>query len=186
MLLCFSVLQVTAQEKVVSGLVTDLTDATPLLNASVKIKGTSIGTQTNSAGYFNLKVAPGKTLVFSFVGYNTVEVKVGAENTINVKLGNDEKRLNEVVVTALNIKRDKRSLGYSTAEVKGEEIAQVNRENVFTSLAGRIPGITVTPTSGAVGASSQIVLRGFNSVGLPAVAISNHSVFVGKRKTTLL
>jgi TonB-linked SusC/RagA family outer membrane protein len=165
-LLSFSVLQVTAQEKVVSGLVTDLTDATPIQNASVKIKGTAIGTQTNSSGYFNLKVAPGKTLVFSFVGYNTVEVKVGAENTINVKLGNDEKRLNEVVVTALNIKRDKRSLGYSTAEVKGEEIAQVNRENVFSSLAGRIPGITITPTSGAVGASSQIVLRGFNSVGL--------------------
>ena len=88
-LLCFSVLQVTAQEKVVSGLVTDLTDATPIQNASVKIKGTAIGTQTNSSGYFNLKVAPGKTLVFSFVGYNTVEVKVGAENTINVKLGND-------------------------------------------------------------------------------------------------
>ncbi|MFN7539581.1 MAG: carboxypeptidase-like regulatory domain-containing protein, partial [Bacteroidota bacterium] len=165
-LLCFSVLQVTAQEKVVSGLVTDLTDATPLQSVSVKVKGTSIGTQTNSSGYFNLKVAPGKTLVFSFVGYNTVEIKVGAENTINVKLGSDDKRLNEVVVTALNIKRDKRSLGYSTGDIKGEEIAQVNRENVFTSLAGRVPGITITPTSGAVGASSQIVLRGFNSVGL--------------------
>jgi TonB-linked SusC/RagA family outer membrane protein len=156
----------TAQDKTISGIVTDQTDGTPLQSVSVKVKGTNIATQTNSSGYYSIKAAPGKTLVFSFVGYNTLEEKVGNESTLNVKISNDDKRLNEVVVTALNIKRDKRSLGYSTAEVKGEEIAAVNRENVFTSLAGRMPGVTVTPTSGAVGASAQIVLRGFNSVGL--------------------
>ncbi len=156
----------TAQDKTITGIVTDQTDGTPLQSVSVKVKGSAVATQTNTSGYFSIKASPGQTLVFSFVGYNTYEEKVGNGATMNVKIGNDDKRLNEVVVTALNIKRDKRSLGYSTAEVKGEEIAAVNRENVFTSLAGRMPGVTVTPTSGAVGASSQIVLRGFNSVGL--------------------
>jgi TonB-linked SusC/RagA family outer membrane protein len=155
-----------AQQKTVSGIVTDATDKTPLQNVSVRIKGSSTGVTTNSAGYFNISVAEGKILVFSFVGYNTIELKVGATNTMNVELANNEKRLDEVVVTALSIKRDKKSVGYSTAEIKGTELAQTNRENIFTSLAGRAPGITVTPTSGAVGASAQIVLRGFNSVGL--------------------
>lgn len=156
----------SAQEKTISGIVTDLTDGTPLQSVSVKVKGTNIATQTNSSGYYSIKTSPGKTLIFSFVGYNTIEAKVGNDATLNIKIGNDDKRLGDVVVTALNIKKDKRSLGYSTAEVKGEEIAAVNRENVFTSLAGRMPGVTVTPTSGSVGASAQIILRGFNSVSL--------------------
>ena len=124
----------TAQDKTISGIVTDQTDGTPLQSVSVKVKGSAIATQTNSSGYYSIKAAPGKTLVFSFVGYNTQEEKVGNDVTLNVKIGNDDKRLNDVVVTALNIKRDKRSLGYSTAEVKGEEIAAVNRENVFTII----------------------------------------------------
>ncbi len=168
LLLLFGSIASFAQEpeKTFSGLVTDITDGSALQSVTVKVKGTSIATQTNSSGYYSIKASAGKTLVFSFVGYNTYELKLGNEAVVNVKLGNDDKRLNDVVVTALNIKRDKRSLGYSTADIKGEEIAAVNRENVFTSLAGRMPGVTVTPTSGAVGASTQIVLRGFNSVGL--------------------
>jgi len=159
-------LSTSAQEKTISGIVTDLTDGTPLQSVSVKVKGTGVATQTNSSGYYSIKTSPGKILVFSFVGYNTLEEKVGNDATLNVKIGNDDKRLGDVVVTALNIKRDKRSLGYSTGEIKGEEVAAVNRENVFTSLAGRIPGVSVTPTSGAVGASASIVLRGANSVSL--------------------
>ncbi|TAE64297.1 MAG: SusC/RagA family TonB-linked outer membrane protein, partial [Bacteroidetes bacterium] len=150
----------------VSGLVTDQTDGTPLQSVTVRVKGTNIAVQTNSAGYYSIKAGKGKILVFSYIGYNTVEEKIGDNASLNVSIANDDKRQNEVVVTALNIKRDKRSLGYSTAEVKGEELAATNRENIFTSLAGRMPGITVTPTSGTVGASAQIVLRGFNSVGL--------------------
>lgn len=155
-----------AQQKTVSGLITDAADKTSLQNVSVRIKGTTTGVTSNSAGYFSINVDEGKILIFSFVGYTTKEIKVGSVNTINIELVNNEKSLGEVVVTALNIRRDKKSVGYSTTEIKGTELAQTNRENIFTSLAGRAPGITITPTSGAVGSSAQIVLRGFNSVGL--------------------
>lgn len=164
LLLCFG-LSVSAQQTI-SGLVTDAADKTPLPNVSVRVKETKQGTTTNSAGYFTIKASQGQTLIFSFVGFGTIEMKVGSSATMNIELVNDEKKLGEVVVTALNIRRNKNSVGYRTAEVKGSELAQTNRENIFTSLAGRAPGVTVTPTSGAVGASAQIVLRGFNSVGL--------------------
>jgi TonB-linked SusC/RagA family outer membrane protein len=153
-------------QQTISGLVTDGADKTPLPNVSVRVKETKIGTTTNSAGYFTLKASQGQTLVFSYVGYGTIEIKVGTSATMNIEMVNDEKKLGEVVVTALNIRRNKNAIGYSTTDIKGPELAQTNRENIFTSLAGRAPGVTVTPTSGAVGASTQIVLRGFNSVGL--------------------
>lgn len=162
----FLSLSVYAQEQTISGLITDGTDKTPLPNVSVRIKETKIGVTTNSSGYFSIKATVGNTLIFSYVGYSTIERKVGTVTTMNIEMANDEKKLGEVVVTALNIKRNKNSIGYSTTDIKGSELAQTNRENIFTSLAGRAPGVTVTPTSGAVGASSQIVLRGFNSVGL--------------------
>lgn len=156
-----------AQEKTVSGIVTDAADKTPLQNVSVRVKETRSGTTTNSSGYFSIKVSEGQTLVFSYVGFLSREIKVGASTTtINMQLTNEEAKLGEVVVTALNIRRNRNAVGYSTSEIKGAELAQTNRENIFTSLAGRAPGVTITPTSGAVGASAQIVLRGFNSVGL--------------------
>lgn len=165
-LFLFSALSVSAQQLTISGLVTDGADKTPLPNVTVRVKETKTGTTTNSAGYFTIKANTGQTLVFSYVGFGTTEVKVGTSTTVNVEMVNDEKNLGEVVVTALNIRRNKNAIGYSTTDIKGTELAQTNRENVFTSLAGRAPGVTVTPTSGAVGASTQIVLRGFNSVGL--------------------
>jgi TonB-linked SusC/RagA family outer membrane protein len=164
-LFMFTGLAATAQQTI-SGLVTDGADKSPLPNVSVRVKETKAGTTTNSAGYFNIKANAGQTLVFTFVGYAPVEIKVGTSATMNIEMASDEKKLGEVVVTALNIRRNKNAIGYSTTDVKGTELAQTNRENIFTSLAGRAPGVTVTPTSGAVGASTQIVLRGFNSVGL--------------------
>ncbi|MFN5134287.1 MAG: SusC/RagA family TonB-linked outer membrane protein [Chitinophagaceae bacterium] len=165
-LFLFLGLSATAQQQTISGIVSDGADKSPLPNVTVKVKETKVGTTTNSAGYFTIKASAGQTLVFSFVGYGTLERKVGSATTMNIDMVNDEKKLGEVVVTALNIRRNKNSIGYSTTDVKGSELAQTNRENIFTSLAGRAPGVTVTPTSGAVGASTQIVLRGFNSVGL--------------------
>ncbi len=153
-------------QQTISGLVTDGADKTPLPNVSVRVKETKTGTTTNSAGYFSIIASQGQTLIFSYVGYGTIEIKVGTSATMNIEMVNDEKKLGEVVVTALNIRRNKNAIGYSTTDIKGAELAQTNRENIFTSLAGRAPGVTVTPTSGAVGASTQIVLRGFNSVGL--------------------
>ncbi|MFN4284471.1 MAG: SusC/RagA family TonB-linked outer membrane protein [Lacibacter sp.] len=156
-----------AQEKTVTGIVTDASDKTPLQNVSVRVKETRAGTTTNSSGYYSIRVNEGQTLVFSYVGYLSKEVKIGpATTTINIELASEETKLGEVVVTALNIRRNRNAVGYSTSEIKGAELAQTNRENIFTSLAGRAPGVTITPTSGAVGASAQIVLRGFNSVGL--------------------
>src|SRR5689334_14486771 len=106
---------------------------------------------------------PGETLQISYVGYATSEVKPDG-NTVGVNLKTADNTMGEVVVTAMDIRRSPRSLGYSTQGVTGKEIAETQRENILNSLQGRVAGLTITPTTGQAGASSQIVLRGFNSL----------------------
>src|SRR5689334_13290771 len=109
---------------------------------------------------------PGETLQISYVGYATSEVKPDG-NTVGVNLKTADNTMGEVVVTAMDIRRSPRSLGYSTQGVTGKEIAETQRENILNSLQGRVAGLTITPTTGQAGASSQIVLRGFNSLTGP-------------------
>src|ERR1700730_12203731 len=162
-ILLFSNSLLYSQEKTVSGVVTSTGNA-PLAGVSVSIKGTKRGTQTNNAGYFSISAAKGDVLVFSSVGYIEREVNVGDGNSINVKLPAFDKQLGEVVVTAYGVKRNKRELSYQAPVVKGDDIAQTRRENFLNSLAGRVPGLTVTSTSGTPGGSAQIILRGAVSI----------------------
>jgi TonB-linked SusC/RagA family outer membrane protein len=161
-----------AQEKTISGVVRDDTGS-PLEGVTVSVRGTTRGVQTTANGAFTIQAAKGNVLIVSYIGYETQEVRVGEGNTLTVRLRNANNQLGEVVVTAMDIKRNPRELGYSVQKLSGTEIAETQRENFLNSLQGRIAGATVTPTGGMAGASSQIVLRGFNSM-----AMDNSPLFV--------
>ncbi len=162
--LLFYGLSTTAQEKTISGTVTDADLHTPVPGVSITIKGTNRGTQTDATGAFSIKVQKGQVLVISSVGYEVHQVKVGDAASISVSIRNSQKEMSEVVVTAMDQKRNARELGYSVQTVKGSDIQQTQRENFLNSLQGRVAGLTVTPTGGTAGASSSIVLRGFNTL----------------------
>ena len=159
----FVTVQALAQQKVISGTVTD-DDALPLPGVSVKIKGTTTGTQTGANGAYTIRANQGQTLVFSFLGTVTQEKIVGAANVIDVTLKADSRSLDEVVVTALGATVQKRSLGTSQQQVKGADIANTQRENFINSLQGRVAGVEVNNSSGVPGASSSITIRGVSSI----------------------
>ncbi|GGE94976.1 SusC/RagA family TonB-linked outer membrane protein [Hymenobacter cavernae] len=129
------------------------------------LKGTSNGISTNSEGTYNLSVPEaGGTLVFSSIGFTTTERSIGTDNQINIALGSDSKQLSEVVVTALGIERDKRSLGYATQEIKAEQISQKSEPNVLSALQGKVSGVRITTASGLPGSSTNINIRGITSL----------------------
>ncbi len=161
-LLVFYGTHVSAQTTPVSGVVTG-ENGTPLANVTVTIKGSRISTKTDEAGHYTINAAPGQTLVFSSIGFGTREMKTTGA-TMNMALVRASQQMEEVVVTAMDIKRNPRELGYSTQTVKGNDIQQTQRENFVNSLQGRVAGLTVTPTTGMAGASAGIVLRGFNTL----------------------
>ncbi len=155
-----------AQARLVSGRVTSTEDNTPLPGVNVVVKGSSTGTVTDADGRFSIQVTTDNIIVFSYIGFTPKEVPVGESTNLNVTLVPDVQQLGEVVVTtALGIKQEKRALGYTVTEVKGEEIAQTQRENFLVSLQGRVPGLTMTTTGGQPGASAAINLRGASSIG---------------------
>jgi TonB-linked SusC/RagA family outer membrane protein len=124
-----------------------------------------VGTVTDIDGNYTITVpSSDAVLVYSFIGSLNQEVAVGNRNSIDIALAEDVKELNEVVVTALGIEREKRSLGYSIQEVKGEELTQAREANVVNSLSGKVAGVQIINTSGGVGASSRILIRGANSI----------------------
>ena len=155
-----------AQTKVVSGRVTDSESSSTLPGVVVKLKGTSAASvATNGNGEYSIKVpTQGGTLVYSFVGYTTKEVTVGTQSVINVVLSTDSKQLNEVVVTALGIKRDSRSLGYSAQNVNAKDLTENRQSNVVNALQGKVAGVTISSTGGAPGQGARIQIRGVNSI----------------------
>lgn len=153
-----------AQEKTVSGTIVSDDDGSPLLGVTVTNKNTSKKTATNAAGYYSIAAQKGHVLVFSYVGYASKEVTVGDDEKVSVRLVDSDKALGDVVVTAYDIKKSKRELTYQALSVSGDDIASTRRENFINSLAGRIPGATITATTGMPGASATIVLRGPTSM----------------------
>jgi len=162
--LLFFMEQAYAQEKLITGTVISAEDGLPIPGVSVKVTGTLIGVQTNLDGKYTLKIKQGSVLTFSFLGTVTQQKTVDGSNVIDVALKQDTKALNEVVVTAYGINRDKKSLGYSTPVVLGDEVSETQRNDFFGGLQGRVPGLSINSTSGNPGASAQIVLRGFVSI----------------------
>ena len=167
-LLFFAVMLLFGQlsaQNAVTGKVTGTEDGLPLPGVSVLEQDTNNGTVTDIDGNYKITVAPNATLLFNFLGMKTQSFPVAGKTTIDVQLSGDDNALSEVVVTALGIKREKRALGYAVQEVKGEDIANTQRDNFLVSLQGRVAGLNITTTSGAPGASASIILRGANSIG---------------------
>ena len=133
----------------------------PLPGASIVIQGSSSGTTTDFDGNFSIETSQGSTLVISYVGYESQQIVVGS-SPINVQLISDN-ALDEVVVTALGLTREKKSLGYSVTEVDGDEINTIKDNNIASSLMGKVAGLNIT-NSGTIGSASRITLRGNNSV----------------------
>ena len=161
----FALTSAHAQDRAITGNVTSVDDNTPIPGASIIVRGTTRGTTTNADGTFRIQATQGQTLRVSFIGTTTRDVTVGNADVVNITLTPEANALNEVVVTALGIKVERRSLGYAVSEVKGSDLAETQRENFLTSLQGRVPGLQMSTTSGLPGASVQIQLRGVNSIG---------------------
>ncbi|MBI1341848.1 MAG: SusC/RagA family TonB-linked outer membrane protein [Terrimonas sp.] len=163
-----------AQQKIITGVVTSPTDNTPLSGVTVKVRGSNTAVQTDANGKFSISAKTGDVLQFTYVGLEPVDVKVtNSTATVSVSMVNRDNSLEEVVVTAMDIKRNPRELGYSVQKLSGTEIAETQRENFLNSLQGRVAGVSITPTGGQAGASTNIVLRGFNSL-----ALSNQPLFI--------
>ena len=148
------------QQARISGTVVDA-QGVPVPGASVIVKGTTNGTMTDGNGVFAITAAPGATLEVSCIGYATVDVPAAAG--MQVVLKEDNEFLEESVVTALGIKRDRKALGYSVSEVNADELMKNKNTNVINSLAGKVAGVNVTQASGAAGSGSTIIIRGGNS-----------------------
>ncbi|RYG47084.1 MAG: SusC/RagA family TonB-linked outer membrane protein, partial [Chitinophagaceae bacterium] len=161
-----------AQERTITGTVLSDNNKTPLPGVTVMVKGTSRKTQTDASGNFSIRINAGETLQFTYVGHETRDVKPDG-NTVSISMKSADAMLGEVVVTAMDIKRNPRELGYSVQKVTGDEIKESQRDNFLNSLQGRVAGLTINQTSGLAGASSSIVLRGFNSM-----ALDNQPLFV--------
>ncbi len=158
----------------ISGRVVNQSDGKAIEGASVMVRGSKSGTKTDANGIFTINAKNGDVLVISSVNFNSEQVKVRDGGNINVTMVPSDATLGEVVVTtAMDIKRNSRELGYSAQTVNGKDIQETQRENFLNGLQGRVAGATITSTSGSPGASSSIVLRGFNSLSL-----SNQPLFV--------
>lgn len=155
---------VMAQGSKITGKVTSSDDGTGLPGVTVQVKGTSKGSQTDIEGNYSIEAATGSTLVFSFVGMNTQEVKLGSQSVVNVSLGADTKQLSEVVVTAQGIQREKRALGYSVATLDKKNIEDRPQADVGRVLQGKIAGVNITSTSGVSGTGTNITIRGYSSI----------------------
>jgi len=151
-----------AQEKTVTGNVSDASG--PLPGVTVVVKGTSTGTQTDFDGNYSINAKEGDILKFSYIGMNTTEKIVGTSNQINVVMTESAQALEEVVVTGFGRKVEKRSATFAVQQVGGEEMTSARETNIVNSLSGKIAGVQITNSSGAVGSSSRVVLRGAASI----------------------
>jgi TonB-linked SusC/RagA family outer membrane protein len=155
---------VNAQSKSISGKVFSADDGQPIIGATVKVKNASTGTITNTDGEFRINLSGAeKTLVISYVGMKTVEIE--ANNNMTVKLASDSKLIDEVVVTAVGIKRSQKALGYSATQVNSADITATGNRSALNALQGKVPGVEISSASGSPGSSTRVIMRGFSSLG---------------------
>ncbi len=158
----FSLQLAFAQDRTVSGTVTG-EDGDPIVGAAVVLKGTTIGAFTDDQGQFSLSVPAGMDqLVVSYLGMRAEEVTIGTQSVLTIAM-RSELQLDEVVITALGISREKKSLGYATQQVGGDEVSRVKDVNFINSLSGKIAGVDVARSS-TLGGSSNVIIRGYKSL----------------------
>lgn len=182
-------LSLSAYAQNVTGSVTDAATGEPLPSVSVKEKGTSNAAITNFDGNYTIKAGNGAVLVFSSMGYASQEVSVTG-TTMNVALAISASKLDEVVVTAFGISRDKKSVGYAIQEVGGAEVNKVKDANFMSSLSGKVAGVNIRQ-SGTMGGSANVVIRGYKSLTgnnqalfvVDGIPISNQITNTGNQQT---
>jgi TonB-dependent SusC/RagA subfamily outer membrane receptor len=155
-------LAVFAQKRV-TGTITDV-NGEPVIGANVVEKGTTNGSITDQDGNFSLTVPDNALLQVSFIGYVTKDIKVGTQTVIRVTLDEDAQLIGDVVVTALGIKRDKKALGYSVGEVKGDDLTETPQGNLLNALSGKVAGVKINQMNGTAGSSVNMIIRGATSL----------------------
>ncbi|MBS1505336.1 MAG: SusC/RagA family TonB-linked outer membrane protein [Bacteroidetes bacterium] len=168
LLMCFSfgfVLSVWAQDRVVTGKLTSKEDGSVLPGVNVVLKGTTTGTVTDAEGAYKISVPTADgTLVFSFIGLETVEVAVGERSVVDAQLGSDVKQLSEVVVTGSGVATDKKKLAIAVQSITADKLPQTPTASIDQALVGKIPGAQISSVDGTPGARVSILLRGINTV----------------------
>ncbi|GAB3659451.1 SusC/RagA family TonB-linked outer membrane protein [Echinicola sediminis] len=163
LLLCLFLQFSFAQTASVKGTVTSADSGEPVPGVSILVKGTSKGTVTDLDGMYSLELpAGGEVLIFSFIGMSSQEVAIGGRSVVDVAMASNAEELSEVVVTALGIEREERSLGYSVQEVKGDEVSKAKESSFISSLSGKVAGLSIKK-SNSIGGSVNAVIRGSNS-----------------------
>ena len=153
-----------AQQKKITGTVTNPNDNKPIPDVNVQVKGTSRGTTSNEKGEFSINAAENETLVFSAIGFQVREVKLGKQDRLNVQLLGTANELENVVVTALGIKREERALGYATTTVQGEQLTNAMASNWTDALSGKVAGLNLVRSNSGPTGSNKIILRGENNL----------------------
>lgn len=148
----------------VSGVVTSTEDGFGLPGVTIRVKNTSEGTVTGLDGDYIINANANDSLEFSFIGFKTIVLPINGRVKIDVALSPDTQLLDDVVVTALGIKRQKRELGYATEDIDGDLLAKSGSDNVISALSGRAAGVQIINSDGVAGSSSRIVIRGNNSI----------------------
>lgn len=156
----------TSPQKTVTGKVTDAKTNKGIAGVNILVKGTWQGRVTDGDGYYSILADTGSILLFSYVGYLSKNIKIGAQTLINVALFTNVQRLDEVVVTALGLEREKRMLGYAMQVVPGEDISKARESNLVSTLAGKVAGVTVLNNPSGIGSSSRITIRGERSLNI--------------------
>ena len=159
-----SISTMVAQTRTITGKITASSDGTGIPGVNIQVTGTQKGTSSNASGAYSLEVS-GASLALSFtsIGFDAQEIKVGNRNVVDVEMTSSTQELNEVVVTALGIKREEKSLGYSVGKVAGKDLNRVITENVLNGLSGKLAGVSINAT-GATGSSVSMIIRGAKSL----------------------
>jgi TonB-linked SusC/RagA family outer membrane protein len=172
LLLAFVVHLSFAQDKTISGTVTDF-EGLPLPGVNILVEGTTTGTQTDFDGNYAISASEGQALLFTYIGQRDVRIVVGASNTIDVQMEEDAQALEEVVVTAQGIEREERSLGYAVSTVDEGAIESRPESDIGRVLQGKVAGVNITASNGLSGSGTNIIIRGYTSV-----TQSNQPLFV--------
>ena len=159
-----AVAQNTPADQVIKGKVTDAQTSEPLPGVTVGIKGAAGFVQTDKNGNYSISAGPGATLIFSYVGNTSEEIPVSNQKVINVKMQASTDQLQNVVVTALGIRREKRSLGYSVTTVAGASLTEARETNFVNGLAGKVAGVNISNVATGPGGSANVVIRGISDI----------------------
>ena len=156
--------QLLAQDRTVTGKITSTEDGSPIPGVTVVLKGTGVGVVSDVDGEYNITVpSSGGTLVFSFIGFETIEELIGEQAVVNVSLGEDVTSLSEIIVTAQGIEKTKNELSYAAQSVSGESLSEARDNNLMNSLSGKVSGVQIQKNN-SMGGSTNVIIRGFKSL----------------------